>query len=128
MILDSSAIVAIILKEPGYDLILQKIIKARQAGVGAPTLVECTIVISSRLSLDARGKLARFLDELNITVMPFTEVHYGTAIGAWLKYGKGRHPASLNFGDCITYAIAIVSGLPLLFLGDDFSKTDITTA
>jgi ribonuclease VapC len=128
MILDSSAIVAIILKEPGYDLVLQKIIKARQAGVGAPTLVECTIVISSRLSLDARGKLARFLDELNITVMPFTEVHYGTAIGAWLKYGKGRHPASLNFGDCITYAIAKVSGLPLLFLGDDFSKTDITTA
>jgi ribonuclease VapC len=128
MILDSSAIVAIILKEPGYDLVLQKIIKARQAGVGAPTLVECTIVISSRLSLDARGKLARFLEELNITVMPFTEVHYGTAIGAWLKYGKGRHPASLNFGDCITYAIAKVSGLPLLFLGDDFSKTDITTA
>jgi ribonuclease VapC len=128
MILDSSAIVAIILKEPGYDLVLQKIIKARQAGVGAPTLVECTIVISSRLSLDARGKLARFLEELNITVMPFTEVHYGTAIGAWLKYGKGRHPASLNFGDCITYASAKVSGLPLLFLGDDFSKTDITTA
>jgi ribonuclease VapC len=128
MILDSSAIVAIILKEPGYDLVLQKIIKARQAGVGAPTLVECTIVISSRLSLDARGKLARFLDELNITVMPFTEVHYGTAIGAWLKYGKGRHPASLNFGDCITYAIAKVSGLPLLFVGNDFSKTDITTA
>jgi ribonuclease VapC len=128
MILDSSAIVAIILKEPGYDLVLQKIIKARQAGVGAPTLVECTIVISSRLSLDARGKLARFLEELNITVMPFTEVHYGTAIGAWLKYGKGRHPASLNFGDCIAYAIAKVSGLPLLFVGNDFSKTDITTA
>ncbi len=72
--------------------------------------------------------LARFLDEAQITVVPFTDRHFGLAVNAWIKYGKGRHPAALNFGDCLAYATARQSGLPLLCLGDDFPQTDLDLA
>jgi ribonuclease VapC len=128
MILDSSAVVAIIFREPGYEKLLQKLTAAVQPGIGAPTLVESGIVISARLKKDARGLLSRFLEEANVTVIPFSEAHYGLAIGAWLKYGKGRHPASLNFGDCLAYAVAKLSDAPLLAVGDDFPQTDLPLA
>ncbi|MCP4422537.1 MAG: type II toxin-antitoxin system VapC family toxin, partial [Chloroflexi bacterium] len=69
-----------------------------------------------------------FLKETNMIVIPFTEAHYETAVSAWLKFGKGRHAAKLNFGDCMTYATAKLAGMPLLFIGDDFSQTDLTLA
>jgi ribonuclease VapC len=72
--------------------------------------------------------LARFLEETQVTIVPFTERHYGVAVGAWIKYGKGRHPAALNFGDRLSYAIAQQAGLPLLCVGEDFSLTDVTLA
>lgn len=128
MILDSSAIVAIFLREPGYEALLQKLEVADQAGLGSPTLVECAIVLTVRLGRDSRGMLARFLEETQITVVPFTDRHYGTAVGAWIKYGKGRHPAALNFGDCLAYAVAKQAGMPLLCVGDDFSQTDLNLA
>ena len=128
MILDSSAIAAIFLQEPGYEALLQKLETAGQVGLGAPTLVECAIVLTARFGSDSRGMLARFLEEAQITVVPFTDRHYGTAVGAWIKYGKGRHPAALNFGDCLAYAVARQSGLPLLCVGDDFAQTDIDLA
>ena len=128
MILDSSAIVAILFQEPGYEAVLGKLVTAVEVGIGAPTLVECTIVLSARLNQDARGLLARFLEEANVTTIPFTDAHYGTATGAWLKYGKGRHPAALNFGDCLTYAIAKLTTMPLLCVGDDFTQTDLLLA
>lgn len=128
MILDSSAIVAILFKEPGYEELLQKLVTAVEVGIGAPTLVECSIVLSARLNQDARGLLARFLEEANVTIVPFTDAHYGTATGAWLKYGKGRHPASLNFGDCLAYAVARLTAMPLLCVGDDFPQTDLPLA
>ena len=128
MMLDSSAIVAIFFQEPGYERLVQKLAAAGGAGISAPTLVECGIVLSARLHEDARGLLARFVAEADITVVPFTDAHYGMALGAWLKYGKGRHPAGLNFGDCLTYAAAKLTGLPLLCTGDDFAQTDLTIA
>ncbi|WP_420631332.1 type II toxin-antitoxin system VapC family toxin [Candidatus Leptofilum sp.] len=128
MILDSSAIVAIIFKEPGHEILMTKMAEATEVGIGAPTLVECGIVLSARLNQDARGLLGRFLRDANIVTIPFSEEHFGTAIGAWLKYGKGRHSASLNFGDCLTYAVAKLANMPLLFVGDDFPKTDIISA
>ncbi len=128
MILDSSAIIAIIFQEPGYEAVLEKLGTAVEVGVGAPTLVECSIVLSARLNLDARGLLARFLEEANVTIVPFTDAHYGTATGAWLKYGKGRHPAGLNFGDCLAYAAAKITAMPLLCVGDDFPQTDLQLA
>jgi len=72
--------------------------------------------------------LTRFLDEANVTIVPFTDAHYGTAVGAWRKYGKGRHPAALNMGDCMAYAIAKLAEMSLLCVGDDFPQTDLTLA
>jgi ribonuclease VapC len=128
MIIDTSVIVSIVFKEPGYEIFISKLSESTETGIGAPTLVECGIVLSSRLGQDARGMLARFLEEADITTIPFTDAHFGVAVGAWQKYGKGRHPASLNFGDCLTYAVAKLANMPLLFKGDDFSQTDLLLA
>ena len=128
MILDSSAIVAIILKEPGYGSLLETIAAAPVVGVGMPTLTETAIVLSARLDTDARGLLARFLMEGSIETVPFGEAHFGTAVEAWVAYGRGRHPAALNFGDCLAFATARVAGQPLLCTGRDFAKTDLDLA
>lgn len=128
MVLDASAILAVLLQEPGHEPILNRIGEAPVVVVGVPTLVESAIVLSSRLRRDARGLLTDFLREADAEVVPFTLDHYYVAVDAFLRYGKGRHPAALNFGDCLSYATARLSGLPLLFTGDDFSKTDIATA
>lgn len=128
MILDSSAIVALLLREQGYEVLAQKLASASQVAVGAPTLVETTIVLSARTGRDMRGLVARFLQEANVTVLPFTEAHFSAAVEAWLHFGKGRHAASLNFGDCLSFAVAKVSESPLLCLGDDFVQTGIPLA
>lgn len=126
MILDTSAVVTLFLKEPGHEAVRKSIMESPFVGIGTPTLVETAIVLSSRLSQDMRGVLSRFLEEYQIILMPFTEGHYGIAVSAWLKYGKGRHPAALNFGDCMAYAIAKAAEMPLLHIGDDFPQTDLT--
>jgi len=128
MIIDSSAIAAIFFQEPGYETLIQKLAQAAEAGIGAPTLVECGIVLSARLGRDARGLLSRFLEETGIVVVPFTNAHFGAAVGAWVKYGKGQHPAKLNFGDCLSYATAQLAAMPLLCVGEDFSQTDLPIA
>ncbi|MFW6097052.1 MAG: type II toxin-antitoxin system VapC family toxin [Chloroflexota bacterium] len=128
MIVDSSAIVALILQEPDHEALASTIARAPEKGVGAPTLVECGIVLSSRLGYDARGLLARFIRAAEISIVPFTEAHFDVAIGAWLRFGKGRHPAALNFGDCLSYAVARVAEMPLLCVGDDFPQTDLRLA
>ncbi len=96
--------------------------------VGAPTLVETATVLSFRLQRDAGPLLREFLREAEVEVLPFEQDHYEAAVDAFVRYGKGRHAAALNFGDCLTYAVARLSGLPLLFTGDDFSKTDLPAA
>ena len=128
MILDSSAVLAILFREPGHEEVAAKLASASEVGVGAPTLVESAIVLSARLDRDARGMLARFLEEADITVVPFTEAHFGTAVSAWLRYGKGRHPAGLNLGDCLAYAVAKLANMPLLAVGHDFVQTDLALA
>jgi ribonuclease VapC len=128
MILDTSVIVAILFQEPGFGILLDKLCAAPGAAVGVPTLTEATIVISARLRRDARAILTRFLMEGSIASVPFGEDHYGTAVDAWLRYGKGRHRAALNFGDCIAYATAKVAGQPLLCTGQDFGLTDLELA
>ena len=128
MILDSSAVVALFLKEPGHELLGRKLGAATFVGISAATLVETTLVLSSRLKRDMRGSLARFVEESGAIVIPFTESHYSLAVSAWLKYGKGRHPAALNFGDCLAYATARAAEMPLLYVGDDFPQTDLQLA
>jgi ribonuclease VapC len=124
MILDTSAVVAIVMKEPGYEELLQRMASSDPA-IGTATLAETAIVLFAQLQRDARSLLARFLSEASIAIVPFGESHYGAAVDAWLRYGKGRHPAALNFGDCLSYAVARLANEPLLFVGDDFAQTDI---
>ncbi len=128
MIVDSSAIVAIVFKEPGYEELLARMESAPIAAAGAPTLAETGIVLSARLGELAHGLLERLIDELEIQEIPFGELHWRESVEAYRRFGKGRHPASLNFGDCMTYAVANLTGEPLLFVGSDFSKTDVGVA
>lgn len=128
MILDSSALVAIVLREPGYESLLARVVSAPRVAIGAATLLEAGIVLSARLETDARGLVARVLQEAEIAVLPMTEAHFGVAMEAWLRFGKGRHPAALNFGDCLSYATAVVAEQPLLAVGDDFPRTNCPLA
>lgn len=128
MIVDASAILAIVFQEPGYDDLLERIAAAPAVAAGTPTLAETGIVLHARLGAAADGLLERMLDELDIQEVPFGEIHWREAVDAFRRFGRGRHPASLNFGDCLTYAAARLSGEPLLFVGDDFSRTDLEPA
>ena len=128
MIVDSSAIVALFLKQPGFDEIVERLASAERVSVGTPTLVESGMVIQSRTGLEPRALLDRFVADFEVEMIDFSADHWREALAAFRRYGKGRHPAALNFGDCLTYATARLSGEPLLFLGEDFSKTDLPAA
>jgi ribonuclease VapC len=128
LILDTSAVVAVVVQEPGYDGLIGKLASARSVGIGTPTLAETGIVLTARLGRDPRGLLARLLQELEVTPIPFGDPHWRAAVEAYRRFGKGRHAAALNFGDCMSYATARLSGLPLLCTGRDFAKTDLLLA
>jgi ribonuclease VapC len=128
VILDSSVIVAIVLQEPGWEDLVGRLGAEPTIGVGAPTLTETAIVLTARLGKSASPLLARFIQESHLTIVPFTEEHWRTAADAYVKFGKGRHAAALNFGDCLTYAVARLAGQPLLCRGVDFPKTDLPLA
>ena len=125
MILDSSVVIALFLREPDWQGLIDRIAATAAVGIGTPTLVETGIVLSARLERDARPLLARFIQEFEIEPIIFGEAHWQEAVRAFRRFGKGRHPAALNFGDCMTYATARLARQPLLFVGDDFSKTDM---
>jgi ribonuclease VapC len=128
MIIDSSAIVAVLLREAGHDELVELLMREEQPGVGAPTLAETALVLTARMGLMARTLLARFVDEAELVVISFDDEHWPVATDAFLRFGKGRDPAALNFGDCMTYAVARVADEPLLYVGDDFARTDIRPA
>ena len=128
MIVDSSAIVAIVLREPGWEGVVARLGAAATPAIGAPTLAEAGLVLTAKIGEKARIVLSRLLQETGLTVIPFAEEHWRVAVDAYARFGKGRHAAALNFGDCLTYAVAQLAGQPLLFVGDDFSKTDLPSA
>ncbi len=128
MVLDSSAIVAIHLREPGCERLIDQIGAAEVVVVGVPTLLETAMVLTARLGYDARPMLLAFLRRVEAEVAPFQEDHLDFAVSAFLRFGRGRHRAALNFGDCMAYAVAAAAGMPLLFTGEDFGRTDITRA
>ncbi|WP_409179684.1 type II toxin-antitoxin system VapC family toxin [Amycolatopsis sp. VS8301801F10] len=125
MILDSSAIVAILLREPGHERLEERLAEATAPRIGAPTLVEAGVVLTMRLGSRGRLVLARFMQENRIAVVPFAEEHGEIALDAFSQFGKGRHPAKLNLGDCYSYATAKIAGEPLLCTGGDFPQTDL---
>ena len=128
MILDSSAIVAVVLREPGWERLLEKLGAEDTCAIGAPTLAETGIVLTAKIGKKAASVLSRFLQETSTAVIPFAEDHWRVAVEAYGRFGKGRHAAGLNFGDCLTYAVAHLSEQPLLFVGNDFTRTDLTAA
>ena len=126
MIVDSSAVVAILLREPAHEPLLDVLAAdPSTAGIGAPTVAETGIVLWARLGSPGLTLLARFLEEGGLATVPFEHVHWAAAVDAFARFGKGRHRAALNFGDCMTYATARLAGEPLLSLGDDFARTDL---
>jgi ribonuclease VapC len=128
MVLDTSAILAILLQEPDEPRLKRRILASSRLKIGAPTLLEASMVIGSRQGPSGPQKVERFLRDLQVEVVPFTAEHAAAAHDAFLRYGKGRHPAALNFGDCMAYAVAKVGGMPLLFVGNDFAQTDLPAA
>jgi ribonuclease VapC len=128
VILDSSAILAIVFREPAFEQLLRQVEAAPVVAAGAPTLAETGILLEARLGAASHGMLERILDELDIEEIQFGGVHWREAVDAFRRFGRGRHPAGLNFGDCLTYAAASLSGEALLFVGDDFAKTDLDSA
>jgi ribonuclease VapC len=128
VIVDSSAVIAILLKEPGYKRLRDHLATSEQISIGAPTVLESSMVLCARLGHAGKTLLARFLQEAEVEVVEFTADHWTVAADAFIAYGKGRHRASLNFGDCMTYAVAKLAGEPLLCLGDDLPATDLELA
>jgi len=127
-VLDTSALVALVMAERPARAVFEALVQAPTHAVGAPTLVETAMVLAGRrpaASSGATSDLVLVMSRFEVAVLPFTQDHWLTAWAAFLRYGKGRHPAGLNFGDCLTYAVARLSGLPLLCIGDDFAQTDL---
>ena len=128
MILDSSTIVGIVLREPGFEGLVRKLTQAEALAVGAPTLAETGIVLTARLGRDAPGLLQGLLREWDAATLAFGEEHGREAVTAYDRFGRRRHEAQLNFGDCMAYAVAKLAGEPLLCTGKDFAKTDLDVA
>ena len=128
MTIDSSALVAILFAEPAYLGLIDRILEADHVRVGAPTLVETSLVLSGRRRKPAAGEVEALIEELAITVVPFGDAEWHAAVAAFQRFGRGRHQAALNFGDCLAYATAATANDTLLFVGDDFAKTDIVPA
>jgi len=125
MIIDASALVAIVIRETGHELLTAALANSDFNRIGAPTLLETGIVLEARSGARGRTSLARLVDESQIETVPFSAEHAQFALDAFTRFGKGRHPAALNFGDCCCYATAAIAGEPLLCVGNDFAKTDL---
>lgn len=128
MILDSSAMMGVIFEEDGHELLVETLAEADVLGIGAPTLFEAGMVSIGVFGLHGKGLVAQFLERWSVVVAPFDGRHWQVATEAFIRFGKGRHPARLNFGDCLTYATARIADEPLLFVGDDFARTDVVSA
>lgn len=129
LVVDTSAMVAILLGEPQRDVLLHKITAASSTSMSAGTYLECALVIDARVGPANRARFDQLLSELGIEVVQFTPKQAQLARDAAMRFGRGSgHPASLNFGDCMSYALAADACRPLLFVGNDFGHTDITAA
>ncbi|MBI1334392.1 MAG: PIN domain-containing protein [Armatimonadetes bacterium] len=121
---DASVLVSILMGESGWEA-LEAILLGIQPMISSATILETFLVLRPRLGDSAQELIDRALADYGFTVTDFSLRHLAIAQTAFEKYGKGRHPAKLNFGDCIVYATAKLSDTPLLFVGDDFAKTDL---
>jgi ribonuclease VapC len=128
LIVDTSAVVALLRGESRQLDISARMFEAEMIAIGAPTLFETMMVMIGLSGEAGRGIVSEFLTDLSVEILPFDALHSKVATDAFFRFGKGKHPAALNFGDCMTYATARVAELPLLFIGNDFAQTDIDAA
>jgi ribonuclease VapC len=125
MVLDTSAIIAVLLSEATSERLVAAVEADRVRLVSAGTVIETSLVILGRFGEAGEPQLDRLLRTIGVEVVPVDEEQVALARDAALRFGRGRHPAALNFGDCFSYALAIARDEPLLFVGSDFTKTDI---
>lgn len=125
MVIDTSALVAILQNEPERRQFNEAIEAAEVRTMSTASFVETSIILESRFGADGVRDLDLFINKAQISLAPVDEDHAHLARDGFRKYGKGRHPAGLNYGDCFSYALARSQDEPLLFKGKDFSKTDV---
>jgi len=128
MVIDSSAFIAILLGEPEEMAFVHAITADPTRLASAATMLESSMVILSRRGEPGLAELMAFISRAGVQIAAFGPDHLDVATDAFRRFGRGRHRASLNFGDCISYALAKATGEPLLFKGDDFALTDIKPA
>lgn len=125
MVIDSSVLLQILFAEPGAGEAVRVLGRETMLIIASPTLLETEIVWGSRRGFSS-GEVAELVTRLGISLEPFTAEHVLEAKLSYARFGKGqRHPAQLNFGDCVSYALAKVTGQPLAFKGEDFNLTDL---
>ena len=122
--MDTSALMSIMLREPARAWLLEQLSRVTERLIAAPTALEFGIVLEARIP-GADGMAARAVRDSRVTVVDFTADLADRGLQAWRRFGKGRHPAALNFGDCCTYALAELTDLPILCTGNDFADTDL---
>lgn len=125
VVVDTSAVVAILLGEPAADDLLAAVGAADYRLISAATLVEVSVVIEARLGAVGGRITDRFLRDGGIEVVDFDRTQADRALEGWRRFGKGRHPAGLNLGDCFTYGLAVATGQDVLCIGEDFARTDV---
>ncbi|MDI5929412.1 type II toxin-antitoxin system VapC family toxin [Rhizobium leguminosarum] len=128
MVIDTSAIVAIFFNEPDAQEYRERIADDPVRLISAATLLEASMVIEGRFGEAGGAEIDLWLHKAKVEVVAVSTEHADQARRAWRRFGKGRHPAALNYGDCFSYALAALSGEPLLFKGNDFSQTDVQAA
>lgn len=127
MVIDTSSLVCIILGEPDAKLYIGALASQPGNSISAVNWLEAMMVVNSRRGETGTHELQALLVLARAEIVPVDARMAQLAFAAWLRFGKGRHPAALNFGDCFSYALAKLRDEPLLFKGDDFSKTDLMT-
>lgn len=128
MVIDTSAVVAIMQHEDGYELLISRMGEADIRELSAASYLEASMVLIARRDDSAEADLDQMLYEAKVAIIPVSVAVAKIAREAFRRFGKGRHPAGLNFGDCFSYALAKAHNLPLLFKGNDFSQTDVLKA
>ena len=128
MIVDTSAVLAVLYREPDAERYETAIAATAGCRMSVANVLEASIVLEGRGGAAAGHELDAFLKDAAVEPMPVTVEHLEAARRAWRRFGKGRHPAELNYGDCFAYALAEVTGEPLLFKGEDFARTDVAAA
>lgn len=124
VVVDTSAAVAVLIDEPGAERLRHELAEARHSVMPAATYLELGMVIESRLGPTGTGVAARFIRDAEIEVIEVTARAAERALEGWRRFGKGRHPAGLNFSDCLVYGTAAELDLPILCTGNDFAQTD----